>query len=371
MPPTPHCRVSRKDGGPVNIQDNEEVVPLGLKILKEHLMAWNLGGRILEAPVVATWWVLYDYHAIMAYGHTVNTDIPEDVNEAEFPPEPWPERVIIRIKSQAPPQIPAAPLPAGDGSQEPPSAPGSPSGWKGVALGQAQPISADASGLVGYHSQYDGANVPEGIEEEIPPDPELLRLRGEAKRDKEVHSLISWTTRKSYPTLIGVSLPIQDPVGGEFHEGQLWEEVTEDLIIQGKHAQIMYEWLMGRLKVRSSENMLPEGMPETVEDVTVQVMKDRKAGYILFTPNDSLAVPLKKMNIQAIIKYEGGYNILLHSCIAISGARVSLCSGFGSALLRDRVSSAYSFPGPAVSAPVGPLVAMVVELDGPVVWLPN
>jgi hypothetical protein len=108
----------------------------------------------------------------------VNTDIPEDVNEAEFPAEPWPERVAIRIKSQAPPQIPASPLPAGDRSQEPPSAPGLPSGWKGIALGQAQPISADASGLAGYHSQDDGANVPKGIEEEIPPDPELLRLRG-------------------------------------------------------------------------------------------------------------------------------------------------------------------------------------------------
>jgi hypothetical protein len=90
-----------------------------------------------------------------------------------------------------------------------------------VALGQAQPISAGASGLVGYHSQYDGANVPKGIDEEIPADPELLRVRGEEKKDEEVDRLISWTTRKSYPTLVGISLPIQDPVGGEFHEGQL------------------------------------------------------------------------------------------------------------------------------------------------------
>jgi hypothetical protein len=152
VPPVKQCQITQRKGGGAIIAYDGEIVPLGLKIVKEHLMVWNIEGRILESPIITTWWFPYDHQAIMRYGHSVNTDIPEDANEAEFRPEPWPERVVIRIKSQAPPQNPAAPLPAGDGSQDPSLAPGSPSGWKGPALGQAPPISTDASALVGYHS---------------------------------------------------------------------------------------------------------------------------------------------------------------------------------------------------------------------------
>jgi hypothetical protein len=53
-------------------------------------------------------------------------------------------------------------------------------------------------------------------------------------KDQEVHLLLSWTTRKNYPTLIGISLPIQDPVGGDLHEVQLWEEAVEDLMFEMK-----------------------------------------------------------------------------------------------------------------------------------------
>jgi hypothetical protein len=49
------------------------------------------------------------------------------------------------------------------------------------------------------------------------------------------------------------------------------------------------------------------GMPGPVEEVTVEVSKDGKAGYILFTPRDSLAAPLKKEPVQAMIEYELGY----------------------------------------------------------------
>jgi hypothetical protein len=276
-------------------------------MLKEHALAWDIEGRILEAPAITTWWLPYELNAIMHYGHSVNSSIPEDPGEAEFPPTPWPERVVIRIKYQALPQNPAAPLPAG-GDPQSSSAPGSPSGWKGPALGQAPAISADASGLVGYHSQYQGATESRGEDpEEEATDPELLRIRGETKRDEEVHMLISWTTRKDYPTWVGISLPIQDPVGGEYHEGQLWEAVEEELMIEENHAQVVYEWLMFRLRGRSSQNMLPEGMPEEISEVTVQVSKDGKAGYILFTPTYSLAVPMKKMDVQATIEYDLGY----------------------------------------------------------------
>jgi hypothetical protein len=161
-------QITQRPRGGAIIQYDEEVVPLGLRILKEHQFAWNIEGRILEAPVATTWWIPYDYAAIMRYGHSVNTDIPEDLAQAEFPPEPWNDRVVIRIKSQASPKNPLAPLPA-DGSLEPP-APGLPTSWTGPALGQAPPISADASGLVGYHSQYSGGAADQG-EEEVVPDP--------------------------------------------------------------------------------------------------------------------------------------------------------------------------------------------------------
>jgi hypothetical protein len=118
---------------------------------------------------------------------------------------------------------------------------------------------------------------------------------------------MSWTTRKDYKLLIGIRLPIQDPVGGEQHEGQLWGEVTEELMFTEKHAERMYEWLSQRLSSRSTLRILPLGMLESIEDVMVETKKDGKAGYILFTPNDSLAKAMKKEPIQAMIEYEYGY----------------------------------------------------------------
>jgi hypothetical protein len=79
------------------------VVPLGLRILKQLLLAWNLDGRILKAPQTTTWWIPYDLEAIMRYGNSVNSDIPADPNEAEFPPTPLADEVTMRIKSRVAP----------------------------------------------------------------------------------------------------------------------------------------------------------------------------------------------------------------------------------------------------------------------------
>jgi hypothetical protein len=148
VPPLALCQSSpRRNLGPV-IQYDAGVVPLGLRILKQHVLVWNLGGTMLRAPQITTWWVPYNLEAIMRYGHTVNANIPEDPNEAEFPPLPWGNEVTIRIKSHVVPQVPTAPLPA-DGSQGP-SAPGSPSGWRGPALGQAPAIDPAAAALSWY-----------------------------------------------------------------------------------------------------------------------------------------------------------------------------------------------------------------------------
>jgi hypothetical protein len=96
-------------------------------------------------------------------------------------------------------------------------------------------------------------------------------------------------------------------VGGEFHEGQLWEEVIGDPVIEEKQAEVMYSYLTERLRARSSENMLPVDMPGSIEEVTVQTWKDGRAGHILFTPTDSLTTPMKKMEVQVFIEYEEGF----------------------------------------------------------------
>jgi hypothetical protein len=173
-------------------------------------------------------------------------------------------------------------------------------------LGQAPPISTDASALVGYHSLYENRPADHG-EEEDKIDQEPLRLRGEAQKNEEVHKILSWTTMKGYKLLVGISLPIQDPVGGDYHKAQLWEEVAEELMFGDKQALGMYIWLSHGLCSRSTARALPAGMPDLIDDVTVETMKDGKAGYIMFTPRDSLATAMKKEPIQAVIEYEYGH----------------------------------------------------------------
>jgi hypothetical protein len=166
MPPLTLCQqIPRRGHGPA-INFDGEVPSLNHRLLKEHRLAWNLEGTILYAPEVSTWWLPYNREAIMRYGHSVNSSIPADPNEAGFPDEPWPNDVTIRIKSHAVPQVPAAPSLA-DGSQNP-SASDAPTGWTGPDLGSAPTISAAASGLQDYTSANKTRTV-EGQAEE-PPD---------------------------------------------------------------------------------------------------------------------------------------------------------------------------------------------------------
>jgi hypothetical protein len=243
----------------------------------------------------------------MRYGHSVNTSIPADPNEAEFPDEPWPNDVIIRIKSQASPQVPAAPLPAG--GPQGPSAPGLPSGWQGPALGTAPPISPQAASLANYSSPHSARTV-EGQKED-PPEENLQQFRGVSQKNQLVHSIISWTTLESYPLRIGVSLPVVNMVmvDGEevLHEAQLWQETEEQWIIEENHAEFVYAWLSQRFAARSSTRMFPMGMPESVNEMAVQTMRDGIYGYILFTPEDSLAEAMKKMDVQVMIEYDDGF----------------------------------------------------------------
>jgi hypothetical protein len=92
---------------------------------------------------------------------------------------------------------------------------------------------------------YETKAADGGLEE----DPELSRLRGVARVNEGVHSLVSWTTRKDYPILIGISLPVKDWVGTDYHEIQFWEETVEPILCEHTPTDA-YKWLVNRMRER-------------------------------------------------------------------------------------------------------------------------
>jgi hypothetical protein len=227
-PPFSQCQLEPRRGHGPKISFTGGTPPLSHRLLRQHNLSWNMGGNILHAPQISAWWLPYNKGAIMRYGHSVNSDIPEDPEEADFPDEPWPEDVVIRIKSHPGPQASTGPVSVDGAGTLPPS--GAPSSWIGPALGSAPMISPAAAGLEGYGS-FNRSRTVEGQTEE-PPDEGMQQCRGLSQKDHLVHAMISWTTLESYPLRVGVSLPVPNPVleDGEvvFHEAQLWEETEEE-----------------------------------------------------------------------------------------------------------------------------------------------
>jgi hypothetical protein len=123
--------------------------------------------------------------------------------------------------------------------------------------------------------------------------------------------MISWTTLENYPLRVGISLPVPNQVMIDdeevSHEAQLWEETTEEFIIEKDHTKFIYAWLSERLRSRSMNRILPERMPESVDQVDVRTAKDGGYGYILFAPLDNLAEGLKKMDVQVVFEYDEGF----------------------------------------------------------------
>jgi hypothetical protein len=113
--------------------------------------------------------------------------------------------------------------------------------------------------------------------------------------------------RKCYPLWAGISLSVKYQVGEDCHEVQLWEETPNDTFIRRNQAEEVYKWLMDKIRDRSSQGMIPEDMPLSIEGTTVQTWKDGKGGYILFTPKDTLSVPVGVWEVQVTIEYESGY----------------------------------------------------------------
>jgi hypothetical protein len=93
----------------------------------------------------------------------------------------------------------------------------------------------------------------------------------------------------------------------EFHEAQLWEETEEEWVISDNHAAYVYNWLSQRLASRSSGRALPTGMPNSLDDMSVQIWKDGSHGNILFAPKDSMAEAWRKMEVPVRIEYDDGF----------------------------------------------------------------
>jgi hypothetical protein len=163
--------------------------------------------------------------------------------------------------------------------------PGLPQSWSDVTLRQAPAISRDAAALADYSSPNQFGVAINSLDK----DPELSKLRGTSSADDEIHKLVSWTTRKDYPTMVGISLPIKNWVGEDYHPIQFWEETTEPIGALDNPAADMYVWLISRLRERSQSQSIPIGMPEIFSDLSVQTSRTGEAGYILYEPLDSLA----------------------------------------------------------------------------------
>jgi hypothetical protein len=202
LPPLIQAKKTKLAHAGFKLQFDEDPLPLGLRLMATHIFSWNLEGTIMRDVAPMDLWLPYDQNLIMRRGHQVDTAIPEDPAEAEFPDLSWSDEVMILIKSHARPSVPPARISASG----PPSIP--PSSWIGPALGTAPPISSDAAAVTTYASLntgQDGTTIGD-----LPIDPSLLQLRGLSKADTAVHKMISWTSRKDYPSVIGISLPIAD-----------------------------------------------------------------------------------------------------------------------------------------------------------------
>jgi hypothetical protein len=97
IPPFELCRVEGNSPH-FTIWQPGEWTQLGLRVMREHDLVFQMNGVIIPTPSVTSWWIQYDFEAIMRCGNSVNSSIPPDPSEAEFPPFPWGNRVVVRIK---------------------------------------------------------------------------------------------------------------------------------------------------------------------------------------------------------------------------------------------------------------------------------
>jgi hypothetical protein len=117
--------------------------------------------------------------------------------------------------------------------------------------------------------------------------------------------------------MIGISLPIKDWVGEEYHEIQFWEE-TGDFPPMDHPASEVYNWLLGTLRARSvmGGGGVPRGMPLTFEGLTVRTYRTGKAGHIVYELEGNLARSLESLDHPASEGYarlgtDGMYSMMM------------------------------------------------------------
>jgi hypothetical protein len=87
MLPLRQCKIGQKDKL-LMICCGENPVQLGARIVREHTLAFQFQGRLIEDRAVSSWLIPYDKEEIMRYGQRPNTSIPPSAEEAVFPPDP-------------------------------------------------------------------------------------------------------------------------------------------------------------------------------------------------------------------------------------------------------------------------------------------
>jgi hypothetical protein len=92
-------------------------------------------------------------------------------------------------------------------------------------------------------------------------------------------------------------------VRGELHEIQFWEEASEPFNLTEPTKELL-EWLTNRFRDRGR---IPDGVLNTVEDVSVRTYRDGKAAYVLFELLDSLAASINDHPVLLQIEYRWGY----------------------------------------------------------------
>jgi hypothetical protein len=218
----------------VTIRDHRDPIPLKeiQGNFKEHLIVFHLERQEVSSGFTPRLRIPYYRTIIMERGHRLHVSIPLDTEEAEFPEEPWPKQVDIRItgkdlwpKTKAPTQgstgdSSTPPGPSGSEPAAPPNSQSSEGVWQNAAPSPSFVGDVDGSGLWNYQS------TTYSQQSSIPDDPHALAqiesVRGIAEADHEVHKVVSWATRKEYEIYVGVSLPVPDAILDASHEIQYW-----------------------------------------------------------------------------------------------------------------------------------------------------
>lgn len=115
IPPFEKVRIEQK-GRLWEITFDEDPELRDAQVLKTHQFRFSLPDDMITELDFWESWLPYERGEIMRYGHQIDPRIPEEEDEAEFPPEPLGMDVEIRIKLNevifppAPVQIQPQPL---------------------------------------------------------------------------------------------------------------------------------------------------------------------------------------------------------------------------------------------------------------------